>query len=95
MVPPPCLTVGTVFLDLKAPLLLLPTYLLSQSPNGSVFVSFAQKYFLQMTSPAELKGFVLGEGTSFLAGSLSVHSDVKLAPLRTKTLIFQLFFFFN
>lgn len=47
MLPPPCLTIGTMFLCFKVLPLLLQTYQFSLWPNNSIFVSRDHETFVQ------------------------------------------------
>lgn len=80
MVPPPCLAAGIVFSGFESRTF-TPLNIFSFWPKSSIFVFSDYKAFLQ-------KVF----GSSILEqGLLSVHGNVKLTPLWTVTLVFQMF----
>lgn len=54
ILPPPCLTVGMVFLGLKASPFLLQTYCWALCPNSSIFVSSDHRTFLQKVLPLSM-----------------------------------------
>ena len=87
MLPPPSLTVGTVFLGLNSLLSLLQTYLWSAWPNNSSFVSSDHKtlklfcQFGQLQTLVKLEIVSFGTGASSLDGSLSVHGNIRFTSL--------------